>query len=263
MKMQKLLTFLSLIMVMVLVLAACGGGAKEETTATTEKASEATEEKADTTTEEKAETKSEDPVTITIGSSQNWVKDIDRELAKEFTEETGILVDIQVMPDDQYINVMKSRLLTGEGTDIFLMKSGVAIAEWLPEENCLDLSGEEWVSRTKSWAIDGATYGGRLVGQNMWSVDGWGFLYNPTIFADLGLEVPTTTEEFMAVCEAIQASGTLPIWENGKDGWHLQIWAQQMGAYLRAQNPGLYEGLNDNSMKYVDVPELVQFFLQT
>ncbi len=34
------------------------------------------------------------------------------------------------------------------------------------------------------------------------------------------------------------------------------------GAYLRAQNPGLYEGLNDNSMKYVDVPDWYNF-LQT
>ncbi len=44
-------------------------------------------------------------------------------------------------------------------------------------------------------------------------------LYNRTIFADLGLNVPTTWTEFLAVCERLTAAGVTPIYSTYKDPW--------------------------------------------
>jgi raffinose/stachyose/melibiose transport system substrate-binding protein len=42
------------------------------------------------------------------------------ELAKKFEAETGVYVDFQIIPSDQYFNVLQTKLETGgEGVDVF------------------------------------------------------------------------------------------------------------------------------------------------
>ncbi len=51
-----------------------------------------------------------------------------------------------------------------------------------------------------------------------------GLFYNKDIFAELGLEVPTTMAEFMAVLEAIKTNGKyIPLAYGSADGWILRI----------------------------------------
>ncbi len=44
-----------------------------------------------------------------------------------------------------------------------------------------------------------------------------GVFYNQTIFEENGVEVPTTWEEFLQVCETLQAAGVTPMGLFGKD----------------------------------------------
>jgi raffinose/stachyose/melibiose transport system substrate-binding protein len=46
-----------------------------------------------------------------------------------------------------------------------------------------------------------------------------GFIYNADLFAELGLEEPTTESEFFAVLDAIQAAGVTPLAIATKDSW--------------------------------------------
>src|SRR5688572_17089210 len=58
--------------------------------------------------------------TLTYIASQNWVLDSELELAKKFEAETGVHVDFQIIPSDQYFNVLETKLEAGgEGIDIF------------------------------------------------------------------------------------------------------------------------------------------------
>ena len=64
-------------------------------------------------------------VTITYLASQNWVLESERELAAQFEAETGIHVDYQIVPADQYFSVLQTKLESGgEGIDIFGGQSG-------------------------------------------------------------------------------------------------------------------------------------------
>ena len=49
-------------------------------------------------------------VTITYMASQDWVQDAEMELAEKFTEQTGITVDFQIIPSDQYTTLLMSKL---------------------------------------------------------------------------------------------------------------------------------------------------------
>ena len=110
----------------------------------------------------KAEASSGEKVTLNFAASQNWILDVDRELAKEFEEKTGIAVNFQLSPDDQYQTIIKSKLNTGEGPDIFMSYSGTKLKDFNPEKNMVDLSDEAWVADQEQWAIDSSSYNGKL-----------------------------------------------------------------------------------------------------
>ena len=186
--------------------------------------------------------------TITIAASAGWVKDIDKELAAKYEEESGNTIEWQVSPDDQYENVLGSKLAVGEGADIFYIRSGVTIQKYQPDKYMMDLSDQEWVSHYNDWAMEGVTYNDKVLQFQTWSVDGWGILYNKDIFEEAGItEVPTDFASFKDACEKILAIGKTPIYEAGAAQWHLGTWLSGLTTQTEADNPGFYAGLNDNS----------------
>ncbi|MEZ4559588.1 MAG: hypothetical protein R2854_24640 [Caldilineaceae bacterium] len=86
-------------------------------------------------------------------ASQGWIMDAELELAKKFEEETGIHVDYQIIPADQYFSVLKTKLNAGEATDIFGGQSGKTDlqVQYDVEKSAVDLSDQEWVSRAIRW----------------------------------------------------------------------------------------------------------------
>ncbi|MGB4777717.1 ABC transporter substrate-binding protein [Microbacterium sp.] len=58
-----------------------------------------------------------------------------------------------------------------------------------------------------------------------------GIIYNTEIFADLGLEVPQTWDELIAVCDALQAAGVTPFAGTLADSWTVMPSWNALGAY--------------------------------
>ena len=142
--------------------------------------------------------------TITIAAGAGWVKDIDKELAAKYEEESGNKIEWQVSPDDQYENVLGSKLAVGEGADIFYTRSGVTMQKYQPDKYMMDLSDQEWVIHYVDWAKEGVTYNDKILQFQTWSVDGWGILYNKDIFEEAGItEVPTTYQGWIDVYEKL------------------------------------------------------------
>ena len=61
----------------------------------------------------------DDDITLTFMASQDWIQDAEMELGEKFTEQTGIKVDYQIVPSDQYESLLMTKLNTGECTDLF------------------------------------------------------------------------------------------------------------------------------------------------
>jgi ABC-type glycerol-3-phosphate transport system substrate-binding protein len=82
-----------------------------------------------------------------------------------------------------------------------------------------------------------------------------GLFYNPQVFADAGVTtLPTTWDEFLAVCEQLKASGVAPIALGSMNRWPAQFWFDYL--LLRTAGPEYRAKLMAGQAAYTD-PEVV------
>ena len=187
--------------------------------------------------------------TLTIMASQDWVRDGETALAEKFTQETGIKVDWQISPADQYPNLLTTKLNAGQAADIFMNQSGKfdIVSQMQIEKNGVDLSGEEWASRLTPAVKDQLSVNGKLYGVTFWDVgDSYAYTYNKQIFTKYNLKVPTNFKEFMQVCETLKQNGITPVYEANAEGWHIQLNFFDVSAQYDAADAGMVDKLNNN-----------------
>jgi raffinose/stachyose/melibiose transport system substrate-binding protein len=271
------------LVILSMLLTACGGAADTSTpvppapTSTTAPVAAATDTTApaaatNTTAPVAAATNTTAPaaksdVTLTYMASQGWIMDAELELAKKFEAETGIHVDYQIIPADQYFNVLKTKLNAGEATDLFGGQAGKTdlALQYDVEHNAVDLSDQEWVKRHDPLALDQVSLNGKVYAAEIWDIVGnnyWVMVYNKDIFQQLGLSVPKTYAEFKAACDKIKAAGITPIYEPISDGWHHVLWFPEDGPRYEELNPGLADQLNANKTKFADSASMLQALQQ-
>ena len=95
-------------------------------------------------------------VTLTYIASQGWIYQSEQDLAQKFETQTGIHIDFQIIPSDQYFNVLQTKLNSGEGPDIFGGQSGVTdlVVNYNVEKNAVDLSNEPWAKQEDPLVAD-------------------------------------------------------------------------------------------------------------
>ena len=262
MKKKTLASLLSLSLI-VGMLSGCAQAAAPAATpasdaAPVETAEEATEDAA-------AESDAADgDVTITFMASQAWIQDAEMELGKKFTEETGIKVDYQIVPSDQYESLLMTKINAGECTDIFGGQSSKfsIVTQFDVEKNAVDLSQESWAGNVYPAAADELSVNGKLYGQPIQDVSAcWAVAYNISIFERLGLKIPTNYAEFCDVCEKIKADGLTPIYEAVPDGWHHVCWTEAAIAATQA-DPSYPDALNENKATFEGNAVLEKMFSQ-
>ena len=265
MKKSLVASFLSLTMILGM-LSGCG---QQASTASAQApvADEATAEEAPAVAEtaETADTAdTKEDVTITFMASQDWIQDAEMELGEKFTEETGIKVDYQIVPSDQYESLLMTKINSGECTDIFGGQSSKfsIVTQFDVEKNAVDLSGESWAGNVEPAAAEELSAGGKLYGQPIQDVSAcWAVAYNIKMFDELGLSIPTNYKDFCDVCEKIKAAGIIPIYECVSDGWHHVCWTEAAVAATKADS-GYPDALNENKATFEGNKELTTMFSQ-
>jgi len=82
-----------------------------------------------------------------------------------------------------------------------------------------------WDEKFSAGALQLCNLGGQLSGYPT-SYNVLGVYYNKQIFSDLGIEVPTTFEEFEAILPVIKEAGIYPMETGGLNGWHVMRWLE-------------------------------------
>ena len=193
-------------------------------------------------------------VTLTYMASQDWVYDAEKTLGQKFEEKTGIHIDYQIVPSDQYFNLLKTKLNTGEAPDIFGGQSGVTDLklQYDVEKNAVDLSAEPWAKQEDPLVAAQSTVNGKLYGLTYTDVlsSSWVINYNKTIFQKYNLSVPTNYADFKVLCQKLLDNGIQPIYEPVSDGWHQVLWFPELGPRFEQVTPGLADALNTNKATF-------------
>jgi raffinose/stachyose/melibiose transport system substrate-binding protein len=194
-------------------------------------------------------------VTIEVMASQDWIESSEQVLAGRFEEQTGIHIDFQIIPSAQYFDVLKTKLSSGEGIDLFLGQAGKSDMklQYDAATNAVDLTGESWVSRLDPVVADQSSLDGKLYGAEVWDVvaaNYWVMVYNKDIFTKYNIAVPKTFDEFEKACETLKQNGITPVYEPISDGWHHVLWFPEIGAQVEALEPGINDKLNANQATF-------------
>lgn len=255
----KKATAMLLCLIMVLAVAACGNNAKNNENQSSE-SKETASSNEPTATQESSPQK--EPQTIVLSTFNSWWNSATIQKAVQMYEsETGNKIEPNIYPDDQFGNILKTQLATGQGPDIF--------AAW-PKVTDYDLSQlepltGEWTQKIDLEYAKNTGYASRTDGKFYTAPYGaayyYGMLYNKDIFARAGIQVPIKTyQELVAAAEKIKEMGITPIHIPNKEAWAGQFIYIIGSGFVALNNPKFSEIISTNKGNFKDIPEMVQLF---
>ncbi len=200
---------------------------------------------------------SEAKLTMLVGSAETELT-IAQALVDGFTADNpDVTIEIETRPEGaDGDNLVKTKLATGEMNDLLFYNAGASANEALEVEKYMtDLSEGDVlgaVNETYRQAIrtsDGGEYSVPIGGAT-----GGGFFYNKAVYADLGLEVPTSWGDLETNNEAILAAGKVPIAQTYGETWTSQMLFAANFANVLAEEPDWAERFTANDAKFADDP---------
>lgn len=125
--------------------------------------------------------------------------------------------DIQVEasyapPVTEYIQTLQTRVLSGTAPDVFIIAAENK-TNLIDGGHVVDLAGEAFLENVQEFNLE--TYG-KDGGEYGLSLGSWagGYIYNTEVLAEFGYDsLPTTWDEFLAMCQEMQAAGVTPFLE--------------------------------------------------
>jgi raffinose/stachyose/melibiose transport system substrate-binding protein len=183
-------------------------------------------------------------------------------LAKEFTAKNpDITVNVESRPQGgEGDNLVKTRLQTGDMTDVFMYNSGSLFQQINPQQNLLPLDDQPWVGQLDETFKSTVTSAGKVYGAPFGTFMGGAVLYSKPIYEQLGLQVPKTWAEFMANNEKIKAAGKDPVIQTYGDTWTSQLFVLGDFHNVAAAEPDFAEKYTKNQAKYATSPAAIKGF---
>lgn len=208
-------------------------------------------------------------VDLTMGS---WrIDDTDKVQAflDVYAEQSGVNILFQGTQSAQYNATLRLQLDSGTGPDLYYSRSyetGMELFEAGFSMDCTDIPGVQenfTASALEPWqSADGKMFAVPFaaVSQVVY--------YNKTMFADNGIEVPETFEDFIAACETLKAAGITPLANGIASEWDILecVFLGMLPNYVGgAEERAMYESgekkMNDEAFvdAYTDFAELAAY----
>ncbi len=222
-------------------LTACGGGATETTTAANNAATETTKA-AETAapTEAKPEAKgSVYYLNFKPEQDQQW-----QDLAKVYTEETGVPVTVVTAASGEYETTLMSEMGKSSAPTLFQVNGPVGLANWT--DYCYDLTGTDVYNELTSEGF--ALKNGDEVAGIAYVVESYGIITNVTLLGEAGYKVEDidSFEDLKKVAEDITARkdelGFAAFSSAGMDGssdWRFKTHLANLPIYFEYQADGI------------------------
>ncbi len=170
-----------------------------------------------------------------------------------FTKKTGIEVQYETARD--FLPVIRTRIAAGNPPDVAIIPRPGVLADLAREGAVKKLEtmgltrGSLQRNYSKAW-IDLGTVDGKIYGiaakANSKSI----IWYSPETFTQMGLTVPKTWAQLLAVTKKIKAAGKTPWAVGAKDSWTLTDWFENI--YVRSGGPAKYTALFSGKLPFSD-----------
>ncbi len=225
--------------------------------------SQATVSETQASTSSAAPTETKKPLegrTVTFSTFTQWYNTIGglKEGLAKCEEITGAKIQVNVYPDDQFYNVINTKLASGETEDFFAFYASISV---LHANDKLEPLDGPWLETLNKDTIPYLTRksDNKLVGVPYNDAQCLAAIYNKEIFQKAGIKAPIKNyTEFMAACEAIKKTGVTPVYLPNKDNWTAQIIMLSSLNNLFANDTSLVDKIKKNQVKYQDIPQLVE-----
>ncbi len=130
--------------------------------------------------------------------------------------------DVRVEIDTSGVDVVSASFVRGNPPDIMLANYNMEVARFVQRCTLSDLTGTDAAASVREDLQPLMDQYGSCEGRVSalpYSVMASSVIYNKEIFEAQGLEVPTTWDELIAVCDQLQAAGITPFYATFKDDW--------------------------------------------
>jgi raffinose/stachyose/melibiose transport system substrate-binding protein len=173
----------------------------------------------------------------------------------------GVEFEVEIHPGGtEGDNIIKTRLATGDMSDIFLYNTGSLLHALNPARNIVDLTDEPWMAAVTDSFKTSAGSGGRVYAVPSGEVSTGAIFYNKRVYRELGLSVPHTWRDFLANCDRIQAAGKTAIIGTYKDTWTTQIIMLGDEYNVKAGYPNFPADYTANKAKFATIPVALRSF---
>jgi raffinose/stachyose/melibiose transport system substrate-binding protein len=157
-------------------------------------------------------------------------------------------------------NIIKTRLATGEMSDVFLYNSGSLMQALKPAQTLVDLTG----LASQAHVADGfkavVSADSKVYGVPYGTAMAGGIFYNKKIYQELGLAIPKTWADFMANNAKIKAAGKVAVAQTYRDTWTSQLFVLADYYNLESAVPNFAADYTANKAKYATIPAAMKGF---
>jgi raffinose/stachyose/melibiose transport system substrate-binding protein len=157
-------------------------------------------------------------------------------------------------------NLVKTKLATGEMADLFWYNTGSLLQALSPDETLLNVQDQPWVADLHETILQTVSTDNGVYGAPGGTAMGGGILYHVPTYEEVGLEVPTTWDEFMANNEALEAAGHDAVIQSYGDTWTSQLFVLADFFNVYASDNEWAEKYTNNEVKYATDPVAAQGF---
>lgn len=195
---------------------------------------------------------------LSILAPQNSVNDGTYAMVDAFKAKYGVDVSLELLPDNEAENLIRSRAATGDLGDIVDFHSGSQLSTLSPGENLMDISGEAYLKNVDDTFLDCVTLDGKVYGTPVGPTYAGGIFYNKKIYEELKLEIPKTWDEFLANCKACQEAGYTGIIGTYGDAWTSQMLLLSDFYYINKADSEFAKKYTDGEVTLADSKEYVR-----
>jgi raffinose/stachyose/melibiose transport system substrate-binding protein len=194
-------------------------------------------------------------LSLLVDNSEDTVAQAEA-LADAFNKQSdGVTVEVETRPGgSEGDNIVKTRLSTGDMTDVFMYNSGSLFQALNPAQTMQPVGDADWVGDLADEFAQSVTADDKVYGAPFGPFLAGGMMYNIPAYKELGLEVPKTWDQFMANNEKIKAAGKAPVIETFGETWTSQLLVLGDFHNVAAEEPDFAEDYTAGKAKYADTP---------